>query len=47
MLEFLQTGRMLYVLAAICALGTLSKLATGSLYKKIDQRNRKYGADER
>ena len=35
MLEFLQTGRMLYVLAAICALGTLSKLATGSLYKRL------------
>ncbi len=35
MLEFLQTGRMLYVLAAICALGTLSKLVTGSLYKRL------------
>ena len=35
MLEFLQTGRMLYVLAAICALGTLSTLVTGSLYKRL------------
>ena len=35
MLEFLQTGRMLYVLAAICTLGTLSKLITGSLYKRL------------
>ena len=35
MLEFLQTGRMLYVLAVICALGTLSKLVTGSLYKRL------------
>ena len=26
---------MLYVLAAICALGTLSKLGTGSLYKRL------------
>ena len=34
MLEFLQTGRMLYVLTAICALGTLSKLVTGGLYKR-------------
>ena len=35
MLEFLQTGRMLYVLETICALGTLSKLVTGSLYKRL------------
>ena len=35
MLEFLQTGRMLYVLASICALGTLSTLVTGSLYKRL------------
>ena len=35
MLEFLQTGRMLYVLTAICALGTLSKLVTGGLYKRL------------
>lgn len=35
MLEFLQTGKMLYVLAAVCALGTLSKLVTGSLYKRL------------
>ena len=35
MLEFLQTGRMLYVLAAICTLGTLSELVTGSLYKRL------------
>ena len=35
MLEFLQTGRMLYVLAAICALGTFSTLVTGSLYKRL------------
>lgn len=27
--------RMLYVLASICALGTLSTLVTGSLYKRL------------
>lgn len=35
MLQFLQTGKMLYVLAAVCALGTLSKLVTSSLYKRL------------
>ena len=35
MLQFLQTGKMLYVLAAVCALGALSKLVTSSLYKRL------------
>ena len=35
MLQFLQTGKMLYVLAAVCALGVLSKLVTSSLYKRL------------
>lgn len=35
MLQFLQTGKMLYVLAALCAIGTLSKLVTNSLYKRL------------
>ena len=46
MLQFLQTGKVLYVLAAVCALGIISKLVTGNLYKKINKRNRKHGADE-
>lgn len=35
MLQFLQTGKALYVLAAVCALGILSKLVTSSLYKRL------------
>ena len=35
MLQILQTGKMLYVLAAICALGILSKIVTGSFYKRL------------
>lgn len=35
MLQFLQTGKVLYVLAAFCVLGTISKLVTSSLYKRL------------
>ena len=35
MLQFLQTGKVLYVLAAVCGLGVLSKLVTSSLYKRM------------
>ena len=35
MLQFLQTGKVLYVLAAIAGLGMLSKLVTSSLYKRL------------
>ena len=35
MLQFLQTGRVLYVLAAVCGLGVISKLVTSSLYKRL------------
>ena len=35
MLQFLQTGKVLYVLAAIVGLGMLSKLVTSSLYKRL------------
>ena len=35
MLEFLQTGKALYVLATVCVLGMLSKLMTSSLYKRL------------
>lgn len=35
MLQFLQTGKVLYALAAICALGVISKLVTSSLYKRL------------
>ena len=35
MLEFLQTGKALYVLAAVCGLGVISKLVTSSLYKRL------------
>ena len=35
MLQFLQTGKVLYVLAAVCALGIISKLVTGNLYKRL------------
>lgn len=35
MLQLLQTGKMLYVLAAVCALGILSKLVTSRLYKRL------------
>ena len=35
MLQFLQTGKALYVLAAVCGLGIISKLVTSSLYKRL------------
>ena len=35
MLQFLQTGKALYVLAVVCGLGIMSKLVTGSLYKRL------------
>ena len=35
MLEFLQTGKALYVLATVCVLGMISKLVTSSLYKRL------------
>lgn len=35
MLQILQTGKVLYVLAVLCAIGTLSKLVTGNLYKRL------------
>lgn len=35
MLQLLQTGKVLYALAAICALGVISKLVTSSLYKRL------------
>ena len=35
MLEFLQTGKALYVLATVCLLGMISKLMTSSLYKRL------------
>ena len=35
MLEFLQTGKALYVLLAVCGLGMFSKLVTSSLYKRL------------
>lgn len=35
MLEFLQTGKALYVLAAICGLGILAKWLTRNLYKRL------------
>ena len=35
MLQFLQTGKVLYVLAGVCGLGIISKLVTSSLYKRL------------
>lgn len=35
MLEFLQTGKAIYALAAVCLIGMLSKLAARSLYKRL------------
>lgn len=35
MLEFLQSGKAIYVLAAVCFIGMLSKLAARSLYKRL------------
>ena len=35
MLQFLQTGKVLYVLATVCGLGVISKLVTSSLYKRL------------
>ena len=35
MLQFLQTGKVLYILAAVCGLGAISKLVTSSLYKRL------------
>ncbi|MDO5415819.1 MAG: hypothetical protein Q4F29_01345 [Lachnospiraceae bacterium] len=35
MLEFLQTGKAIYVLTAICLIGMMSKLTAGRLYKRL------------
>ena len=35
MLDFLQTGKALYVLAAMCVLGVLSRWLTRNLYKRL------------
>ena len=35
MLEFLETGKALYVLAAVCGLGLLSRLTARNLYKRL------------
>lgn len=35
MLQFLETGKALYVLAAVCALGIFSKWLTRNLYKRL------------
>lgn len=35
MLQFLQTGKALYILAVVCGLGIISKLVTSSLYKRL------------
>jgi len=35
MLQFLQTGKVLYILAAMCGMGIISKLVTSSLYKRL------------
>lgn len=40
MLEFLQTGKAIYVLAAVCFLGMASKLAVRSLYKRLIRETR-------
>ena len=35
MISFLQTGKALYVLAAICLAGVFSRLIAGSFYKRL------------
>lgn len=35
MMEFLQTGKGLYVLAAVCLAGILTRLAAGSFYRRL------------
>ena len=35
MLEFLQTGKAVYLLAAICLIGMAGRLAAGSFYKRL------------
>lgn len=40
MLEFLQTGKAIYVLAAVCFLGMVSKLAVRNLYKRLIRETR-------
>ena len=35
MLEFLQTGKAVYILAAVCLMGMISKLAARNLYKGL------------
>lgn len=35
MLQFLQTGKVMYVLAAVCLMGVISKLVTSRLYKRL------------
>ena len=35
MLEFLETGKALYVLAAVCFLGLLGRLTARNLYRRL------------
>ena len=35
MLEFLETGKALYVLAAVCVLGLMGRLVARNLYKRL------------
>ena len=35
MLEMLETGKALYVLAAVCVLGLLSRMMARNLYKRL------------
>ena len=35
MMSFLQTGKALYVLAAICLAGVFTRLMAGSFYKRL------------
>ena len=44
MMSFLETGRALYLLAAICLGGIMVKLAAGSFYKRLIREKLQSGA---
>ena len=46
MMSFLQTGKALYVLAAICLAGVFTRLMAGSFYKRLIKRKHQYGIDQ-
>ena len=47
MLQFLETGQALYVLAGLCLLGIFTRVTTKKPLQKTDKRERKHGHYEK